>query len=91
MIRYDAVLRCLFGFEKMANFKAVMRLFKRFTQETKEHVMNQLYRWMFSHVQINGGALDLGSSVIWRMYRGRADCENRIKELNMTLLLRISI
>jgi len=43
--------------------------------------MNQLYRWMFSHVQINGGALDLGSSVIWRMYRGRADCENRIKEL----------
>jgi hypothetical protein len=60
VIRYDAVLRCLFGFEKMANFKAVMRLFKRFTQETKEHVMNQLYCWMFSHVQINGSALDLG-------------------------------
>jgi hypothetical protein len=60
VIRYDAVLRRLFGFEKMANFKAVMRLFKRFTQETKEHVMNQLYRWMFSHVQINGSALDLG-------------------------------
>jgi hypothetical protein len=60
VIRYDAVLRHLFGFEKMANFKAVMRLFKRFTQETNEHMMNQLYRWMFSYVQINGITLDLG-------------------------------
>lgn len=66
VIRYDAVLRRLFGFEKMANFKAVMRLFKRFTQETNEHVMNQLYRWMFSHVQINGITLDLDSTVMTR-------------------------
>jgi hypothetical protein len=25
--------------------------------------------------------LNLPAAVIWRMYRGRADCENRIKEL----------
>lgn len=25
--------------------------------------------------------LDLSAEMIWRMYRGRADCENRIKEL----------
>ena len=25
--------------------------------------------------------LDLPATAIWRMYRGRADCENRIKEL----------
>ena len=26
--------------------------------------------------------LDLPANAIWWMYRGRADCENRIKELN---------
>jgi hypothetical protein len=31
----------------MANFKAVMRLFSKFSQSTNESVMDSLYGWMF--------------------------------------------
>ena len=34
--RHDPVLKHLFGFTCMANFKAVIRLFKKFTQGTNE-------------------------------------------------------
>ena len=40
--RHDPVLRRLFGFERMANFKAVMRLFRKFTQATNEYVFERL-------------------------------------------------
>ena len=49
--RHDPVLKCIFGFPNMANFKAVMRLFCRFTQSTNEGVMNHLYRWMFDQIE----------------------------------------
>lgn len=64
--RHDPVLRQLFGFKKMANFKAVMRLFNKFDQGTNELVMDNLYRWMFSQVSINGITLDLDSTVMTR-------------------------
>jgi DNA-directed RNA polymerase subunit L len=35
-------------------------------------------RWRFSALVTD---LDLPAEAIWRLYRGRADCENRIKEL----------
>ena len=50
----------------MANFKAVMRLFKKFTQSTNESVMDRLYRWMFGQLSINGITLDLDSTVMTR-------------------------
>ena len=34
--------------------------------------------WRFSALTTD---LDLSAETVWRMYRGRADCENRIKEL----------
>jgi len=64
--RHDPVLKRLFGFTRMANFKAVMRLFKRFTQGSNEQVMDQLYRWMFGQLSINGITLDLDSTVMTR-------------------------
>ena len=64
--RHDPVLKRLFGFRRMANFKAVMRLFNKFTQGTNESVMDSLYRWMFGQVAINGIALDLDSTVMTR-------------------------
>jgi hypothetical protein len=64
--RHDPVLRQLFGFKRMANFKAVMRLFGRFSQGTNEQVMDSLYRWMFSQVAISGITLDLDSTVMTR-------------------------
>ena len=51
--RHDPVLKRLFGFKRMANFKAVMRLFNKFTQGTNGSVMDCLYRWMFTQLSIN--------------------------------------
>lgn len=64
--RHDPVLKHVFGFTRMANFKAVMRLFKKFTQNTNESVMDALYQWMFNQININGIALDLDSTVMTR-------------------------
>ena len=44
--RHDPVLKRVFGFSRMANFKAILRLFARFTQGSNESVMDSLYRWM---------------------------------------------
>jgi hypothetical protein len=64
--RHDPVLKRIFGFARMANFKAVMRLFRPFTQSTNESVMDKLYRWMFDQISINGLTLDLDSTVMTR-------------------------
>ncbi len=64
--RHDPVLKDVFGFERMANFKAVMRLFNRFNQTTNDQVMDKLYRWMFDQIKINGVTLDLDSTVMTR-------------------------
>ncbi|MEQ6342953.1 MAG: transposase [Gammaproteobacteria bacterium] len=64
--RHDPVLKRLFGFKRMANFKAVMRLFNKFGQSANESVMDALYNWMFSQLSINGITLDLDSTVMTR-------------------------
>ncbi len=79
--RHDPVLKRLFGIKRMANFKAVMRLFKKFTQSTNESVMDSLYQWMFSQLSINGITLDLDSTVMTRYgaQEGAARGYNRAK------------
>ena len=64
--RHDPVLKRLFGFKRMSNFKAVMRLFNKFSQGSNESVMDSLYRWMFGQLSINGITLDLDSTVMTR-------------------------
>ena len=64
--RHDPVLKRLFGFKRMANFKAVLRLFNKFNQATNESVMDSLYNWMFGQLAINGITLDLDSTVMTR-------------------------
>jgi hypothetical protein len=44
-------------------------------------------QWRFSALTTD---LDLPAVEVWRLYRGRADCENRLKELNTILPLTIS-
>lgn len=39
--RHDPVLKRIFGIKRMANFKAVMRLFRRFTQHSNEAAMDK--------------------------------------------------
>ncbi|MHB8254123.1 MAG: hypothetical protein ACYDEV_10610 [Acidiferrobacter sp.] len=50
----------------MANFKAVMRLFRKFTQATCDHVFGALYRWLFAQIAVDGLTLDLDSTVMTR-------------------------
>jgi Transposase DDE domain group 1 len=64
--RHDPVLGRIFGIKRMANFKAVMRLFQRFTQGSNQGVMDSLYRWLFGQVAVNGITLDLDSTVMTR-------------------------
>jgi hypothetical protein len=64
--RHDPVLQKLFGFKRMANFKAIIRFFKRFTQDSNESAMDSLYQWLFNQTHINGITLDLDSTVMTR-------------------------
>lgn len=64
--RHDPVLKRVFGFTRMANFKAIIRLFRRFTQHTHESVMDALSQWMFGHLAITGLPLDLDATVMTR-------------------------
>lgn len=64
--RHDTVLQRLFGFARMANFKAVMRLFRKFSQATNVQVMGFLYRWLFGQLAVDGLTLDLDSTVMTR-------------------------
>jgi hypothetical protein len=64
--RQDPVLRRLFGWQRMANFKALMRLFGKFSQGRNEHVLGALYRWWFTQLSVDGLTLDLDSTVMTR-------------------------
>lgn len=64
--RQDTVLQRLFGFVRMANFKAVIRLFRKFDQPTNDRVFGRLYAWLFGQLQMDGLTLDLDSTVMTR-------------------------
>jgi hypothetical protein len=64
--RHDTVLQRLFGFARMANFKAVIRLFRKFDQPTNDRVFDSLYSWLFGKLRLDGLTLDLDSTVMTR-------------------------
>ncbi|MGH9959988.1 MAG: IS1380 family transposase [Pyrinomonadaceae bacterium] len=64
--RHDGVLQRLFGWRRMANFKAIQRLFKRFDQGTNQRVFGRLWRDIFRQLAIDGVTLDLDSTVMTR-------------------------
>ena len=66
LTRHDPVLKRIFGIKRMANFKAVMRVFRRFTQQSNEAVMDHLYGWMFEQIAIDGITPDVDSTVMTR-------------------------
>jgi len=51
--RHDPVLQKLFDFKRMANFKAIMRFFKKFDQATTAEIFGRLYRWFFGNLHID--------------------------------------
>lgn len=64
--RHDHVLQRLFGFARMANFKAVIRLFRKFDQPTNDGVFGKLYAWLVAQLQLDVLTLDLDSTVMTR-------------------------
>ena len=64
--RHDRTLQQIFGWSRMANFKAVMRLFNKFTQSRVDHVFDHWYAWLFERVRVHGLTLDLDSTVMTR-------------------------
>lgn len=64
--RHDPVLKKLFGFEHMANFKAVMRLFRKFSHGANQQVFGNLYRWWFEQLSLDHLTLDMDSTVMTR-------------------------
>ena len=65
-VRHDTVLQRLFGFARMANFKALIRFFNKFNQATNAQVFGRLYRWLFDQLQVYRLTLDLDSTVMTR-------------------------
>ena len=66
IVRHDVVLQRLFGFSRMANFKALIRFFNRFSQSGNQAVFAHLYRWLFDQIEIVRVTLDLDSTVMTR-------------------------
>jgi hypothetical protein len=50
----------------MASFKALIRLFNKFSQGKNEAVMDLLYQWLFGQLSLNGITLDLDFTVMTR-------------------------
>lgn len=66
VVRHDHVLRRMFGFARMANFKAIIRFFGKFNQARNDSVFTSLYQWLFGLIGIRVVTLDLDSTVITR-------------------------
>jgi hypothetical protein len=61
---YDPVLKKLFGFKRMVNFKATTRLCRKIDQSMNTWVLGNLYRWFFGNLHADGFTLDLDSTVM---------------------------
>jgi len=67
VVRMDSVLCRLFGWPCVAEFKAIMHVFKRFKMLTNERVQMQIYSWLFGKLSgLTKVTLDLDSTVVAR-------------------------
>jgi len=64
--RLDNTLARLFGWTKVAEHKAIMRLFNRFDQEKSNEMQKKSYHWLFNKLALNPITLDVDSTVITR-------------------------
>lgn len=66
-VRFDRTLTRLFGWNRVAGHKAIVRLFERFDMLTNERVQASVYRWFFDRITtLKRVTLDLDSTVITR-------------------------
>jgi len=66
-VRMDGTLTRLFGWTRVAEHKAIMRLFQRFDMLTNERVQAAAYRWLFGQIgALKQVTLDVDSTVLTR-------------------------
>lgn len=66
-VRFDRTLTRLFGWERVAGQRAIVRLFQRFDMLRNEQVQGEAYRWLFSQMTaLKRITLDLDSTVLTR-------------------------
>ncbi|NJM43100.1 MAG: IS1380 family transposase [Brachymonas sp.] len=64
--RFDPVIGQVFGYERMANYKAFTRLIDKFDQASIHSVFPSLYQHCFAQVGLQTLTLDLDSTVLTR-------------------------
>ena len=64
--RLDTTLARIFGWEKVAGHKAIVRLFQRFDQPSATLTQAQSYQWLFNKLALKPITLDMDSTVITR-------------------------
>lgn len=66
VVRYDAALCKLLGWERGADHRAYQRYFIKFSQATNQRVFHELYHWFFSQLIFDNYTLDFDSTVMVR-------------------------
>lgn len=64
--RQDAVIRKIFGWNRICGQDTYKRFFSKFTQEKNQQVFTLIYQWFFQNLRFDNYTLDLDSSVLTR-------------------------
>jgi hypothetical protein len=67
VLQHDKVLQKIFGFKRAPSNDTYRRFFQKFNLELSSNFFNDLFGWMFSHLQLDYFTLDVDSSV-WTRY-----------------------
>jgi hypothetical protein len=65
-LRYDSVLKEIFGWEEVPSQSTFSRFFHKFSWQRNDAVFPALQRWFFEQLNFNNMTLDLDSSVVTR-------------------------
>ena len=66
VVRYDAALCKLLGWERGADHRAYQRYFNKFSQAINQRVFSELFEWFFSELIFDNYTLDFDSTVMVR-------------------------
>lgn len=66
VVRYDAALCKLLGWERGADHRAYQRYLNKFSQATNQRVFGELFKWFFSELVFDNYTLDFDSTVMVR-------------------------
>ena len=64
--RHDKVIQKMFGWKRMAGYKAFQRYFKKFGQSENDKIFISLFQWFFNQIHFDNYTLDVDSTVVTR-------------------------